>query len=58
MMFWVAARTADAAALVAAEAGAWFALALDPAGGGAGTLAAGTLAAGLLAAGTLVAGAA
>jgi hypothetical protein len=53
MMFWVAARTADAAAPVADEAGAWFALPLDPAGGGAATLAAATLAAGLLAAGTL-----
>jgi hypothetical protein len=51
MMFWVAARTADAAELVADEAGAWFALPLDPAGASAGTLAAGTLGAGTLGAG-------
>ncbi len=59
---WVAARTADAAAL-ATGAGAWFAPPLAAGAAGAGTLAAGaagagTLAAGAAGAGTLAAGAA
>jgi hypothetical protein len=58
MMSWVTARTAEAAALVAGGAGDCVAPPLDPAGGGAVTLAAGTLAAGAFAAGALAAGAA
>jgi hypothetical protein len=50
MMSSVTAWTAEAAALVAEEAGGWCAPLLDPVGG-AGTLAAGTFAAGTLAAG-------
>ena len=56
MTSWVTAWTAEATALVAAGAGDCPASSLDPAGGGAGTLAAGAFAAGM--AGTFAAGSA